>query len=93
MNSLIRRFVDGQPVKRSSAVIRETGLQQRGRVVIIRLEEGGKIMRFRLKGTRTWHTLAIERAFWMAVQATADEIKMLRKRNRIEKRRLREQGL
>ena len=43
-----------------------------GRTVIIWLEEGGRLLKFRRKGMRTegWATLPIETAYWQAADAT-----------------------
>jgi hypothetical protein len=48
--------------------------------VVVRLEAGGKLVRFRLKGTRTWHTATLEQCFWAAVRNTAEQEKAERKR-------------
>jgi hypothetical protein len=60
------------PVKLTRAVERETAVIVGGRTVIIRLEEGGRVLKFRRKGLRTegWVTLSIEAAFWAAARAT-----------------------
>ena len=35
-------------------VVRETRAVERGRPIVVKLEEGGKLIRLKLKGTRTW---------------------------------------
>jgi hypothetical protein len=53
-------------------VERETEVTVSGHKVIVRLELGGKLLKFRRKGLRTegWVTLSIESAFWAAARAT-----------------------
>ena len=73
----------------TSPVQRETccSIYSRGkrRAVIVRIEGG--VLRFRLWGTRQWHTLAVESGYWAAVKVTAEGIKKERKAAR-EARRL-----
>jgi hypothetical protein len=72
------------PVKLTRAVERETAVIVGGRTVIIRLEEGGRLVKFRRKGMRTegWATLPIETAYWQAAKSTwlADDRKIERPR-------------
>ena len=60
------------PVRLTRAVERETAVVIGGRTVIIRLEEGGRVLKFRRKGLRTegWATLLIEAAYWAAAKCT-----------------------
>jgi len=63
----------------SRSVTRCTSVRGRGdREVIIRLEVGGKLVRFKLKGERHWHTANVEQLYWIAVGNTA-RLKMLAK--------------
>lgn len=70
-------------------VVRETNVRHQGRAIIVRLEEGGRLLRLRQKGLRRWHTITIEKCFWLAVQLTAAadrrERKLLREQRRKEK--------
>jgi hypothetical protein len=60
------------PVRLTRAVERETAVVVGGRVVIIRLEEGGRLLKFRRKGMRTegWASVPIETAYWAAAKST-----------------------
>lgn len=72
------------------AVTRETAFAHHGRVVLITLTEGGKLIRFRESRMKTVYTLTIEQAFWMAVQNKTAEQKAAkdaeRKAKRLEKK-------
>jgi hypothetical protein len=60
------------PVRLTRAVERETAVVVSGRVVIVRLEVGGRVLKFRRKGLRTegWAMLPIEAAYWHAAKST-----------------------
>lgn len=68
-------------------VVRESNVRHQGRPIIVRLEEGGKLLRLRQKGLRRWHTIGIERVFWSAVQLTAALAKAEKRRLREERRK------
>lgn len=71
----------------SRAVTRLTAYRYQGhRRVVVRLEEGGRLVRVRLEGTRTWHTLAVETLYRAAVACTVQAKKAERKAARAAKR-------
>jgi hypothetical protein len=63
MTSLAK--IDARPV------IRETGVSYRGRPIVVKLETGGKLIRFRFRRGRTWYTIPMETVFWQAAKAAA----------------------
>ena len=71
---------------------RETSLRQQGRAVVIMLECGGKLIRFKQKGRRTWHTATIEQCYWLAVANTAAEEKRARLLRRKERAAMKKNG-
>jgi len=74
---------------RARPVTRETALVVRGRSILVRLREGGRLIQFREKRTRTWYTATIEQCYWLAVRNAAEDLKRQRALARAEKRRLR----
>jgi len=66
-------------------VRRETAHREQGRNIIIMLEVGGKLIRFRQKGKRQWHTATIQQCYWLAVANSAEEMKRLRLLRRKER--------
>jgi hypothetical protein len=49
--------------------------QRTGRPYVIQLPPGGKIVRVKLKGTRTWYTVTIEQLFMQGARNAAAEIR------------------
>jgi hypothetical protein len=72
-------------------VTRESCFTYQGRPIIIRLEQGGKIVRLRQKGRRTWHTTTVEGVFWLAVRATMRELERIKEQAK-KARRLERKG-
>lgn len=74
-----------RPVTReTSSLVFERSVR---RPIIIRIEEGGKLLRCRLKGTRRTHTVSIEAVYRLGLAATAEALRQARKAARLEKRR------
>lgn len=67
---------------------RETSVLWQGRPLLVRLEAGGKLVRVRQKGLRTWHTLPIQALFVAAVRCTVEELRRIKREKREERRRL-----
>lgn len=62
------------PTKLTKQVVRETGIQSnRGRQLIIRLDAGGRMVRFREAGCQLWYSVAMSSIWDLAVRkATLD---------------------
>lgn len=54
--------------KLTKPVQRETALVVQGRVVLITLREGGRVIEFRRKGTRSVFRTTVEATFWAAAK-------------------------
>ncbi len=67
------------PVELTRAVTRTTSTidTTRGgrRYLVVRLEEGGKLVRIRPKGTRTWYSVTYADVYRLAVRNRAQELK------------------
>lgn len=63
-------------------VVRVTEVVDAGRKIVIRLEEGGKLIRFRLMGTRQWYDLHVQTAYIAAVRTTREQKIAAKKRER-----------
>jgi hypothetical protein len=60
------------PTKLTKNVIRETGIKSnRGRQLIIRLDEGGHMLRFREAGCQLWYSVAMSSVWNLAVRTAA----------------------
>lgn len=72
----------------TSPVTRETLALQfersKRRPVIVRIE--GAALKLRLKGTRSWYTVAVSSVFALAIKIAAEERKRARKAARLAKR-------
>lgn len=73
--------------KLNRPVTRETTFRYQGRAIIVRLEEGGKVIRVKSKGRRQWYTATVEQLFWIACRNFAAEIKAAKKKAREERRK------
>jgi len=76
--------------KLTRAVVREVAeIDTRTRKpLVIRLEEGGKLIRIRAKGDRMWYTASIRQLFNLGAQNRANEIKSEREKRRAERKQL-----
>lgn len=54
--------------------------------LVVRLEVGGKILRLKVKGTRTWYTVTFDAIFRLACRIRAVELVEERKRRRQQRR-------
>ena len=61
-------------------VVRVTRAVERGRPIVVKLEEGGKLIRLKLKGTRTWYTCSVESVFWLAVRNAMADVRKAKKK-------------
>ena len=64
---------------------RESLAVYQGRRIVIQTE--GAVIRFRLKGTRRWHTASVVSCFVAAARNTAQEIKAAKKAAREQRRK------
>jgi hypothetical protein len=68
--------------------------QRTGRAWVIRINEGGRSVSVRLKGTRTWTTCTLRQVITMAAWNAAAAIKAEKKRRKLERQQQRKaQGL
>lgn len=63
-------------------VLRQSAAAVKGRPILVLLEEGGRLIRLRAKGTRTWYTITVEQAYWAGVHNAAQEQRRLREEAR-----------
>ena len=61
-----------------------------GRPLVIRLEEGGRLVRMRAKGTRRWYTVSVKEIWLCGARNRAQEIRAERKARKEERKRQRE---
>lgn len=73
----------------SRSVTRESTFRHQGREVLVTLDAGGKLLRFRQKGRRNGYACTIESAFWLAVDVKHQQDKAARIAARKAKRSLR----
>ena len=57
-----------------------------GRNYVIRINEGGRTISVKLKGTRTWYTITVKQAFTMGAWNLAAQIRAEKKRKKQERR-------
>ena len=60
--------------------------QRTGRPYVIQLPTGGKMVRIKLKGTRTWYTLTIEQLFMQGARNAAADIRHERIKRQLARR-------
>lgn len=58
----------------------------RGKQLVIRLEEGGTLVRIRTKGSRLWYTVSVQQIWRQAAMNRLGEVREERKQKRIARR-------
>lgn len=71
-----------RPVTRETSVIDH----RTNKPLIIRLEEGGKIVRMKIKGERNWYTITIMQIYMLGASNKATEIKQAKAQAKADKK-------
>jgi hypothetical protein len=82
-------------VKLTRPVVRETAERDHrtGKPLIIRLEEGGHLIRMKVKGERRWYTVRLAEVWFLGAKNRAAELRLEKAAKQTEKRRLAGKGV